>query len=29
MIFEEQIVIPSLALTHSQKMLSSKVFAQE
>lgn len=29
MIFEEQTVIPSLALSHSQKMLSSKVFAQE
>ena len=29
MIFEEQTVIPSLAITHTQKMLSSKVFAQE
>ena len=29
MIFEEQTVIPSLAITHIQKMLSSKVFAQE
>ena len=29
MIFEEQTVIPSLALTHSQKTLNSKVFAQE
>ena len=28
-IVEEQTVIPSLAPTHSQKMLSSKVFAQE
>ena len=29
MIFEEQTVVPSLAITHGQKILTSKVFAQE
>jgi Flagellar-associated PapD-like len=29
MIFEEQTVIPSLSITHTQKIITSKVFAQE